>query len=235
MKDNEIRTCFISPHSDDIVMSSFQIIRKKILSKHQTLLTIFGVSEYVDISKREIYKTKDDVTMTRLKEDKRFAKEVGINFDYFKIPDCLLRHRRVFFNETQLNIDKKLFDDLVRRLTKYIIKSKLNQVVVHYPSGNKRHFDHRLIVKVAQKIPNIELLYVDDIPYSRISSDAGLELYKSIKLCADDLKSKHNAMDLYSSQMCSLFHNQVDKITRLNNMTERIFKNEKGDDCHPNV
>lgn len=227
MNKNEIQavgTCFLSPHSDDIVMSSFAVLHSKLLPEPYTLLTIFSDSNYVEPTKANKYKLSD-ITNIRITEDKEFAALMSMKYSYFSKKDCLKRLNKVIFKPNSI-YDKALFNELYNNIVCFLFSNQILNIVVHKPNGEKQHIDHQMIWSIANEIynkyQNFSLYYVDDIPYSII--DEKSELFEIIYLSDTILKKKHNAMDIYSSQMCSHYHEQVDCYLKNNNGHERLFK-----------
>jgi len=219
-------TCFISAHSDDICMSCFGIINSGIFIKPYYLLTVFGVSEYAEVTKRSNY-CETDFTNIRLSEDEVFAKELGMHFDFFKIPDCLKRYEKVIFNK-DAELDWVLIRELKHKLKRFIISKGIKNLIVHYPWGDVQHLDHRITLHITSlnaKELSVNIYYVDDFPYSNIVDVNKLKQHK-VKINNLLRYQKHQVMNIYESQMCELFHNMVDILCAKNQMFERAFYKE---------
>jgi len=223
-------TIFIQPHSDDMVMSSYFLIKTEVFPQPYYLLTIFGQSNWVDPIKRKLpmyrmIKDKTSITQLRKREDSEFASLCGFKLLFFNLEDCLLRNGRVFYHP-----DKKLDENLIKKTREIIVNSvkklKANNVVLPFPCGKKQHYDHRIIKEAAMGLP-LKLCtkyFVDDFPYSRINRSQKYNLFLFKKVKVKDLKEKLCAMKIYDSQMCSFYKNQIIKLTKQNKGYERVFK-----------
>lgn len=220
-------TLFIQPHSDDMVMSSYFLIKAGILPRPYYLLTVFSQSNWVDPPKSSRLRpgrSKTVITNLRKDEDKRFANLLHLIPLFFNFEDCLLRNGKVFYQS-----NKKLGADLIKQVATsihYVIKGhKLQNVVVPFSSGTKQHYDHRLVCEAVKLVSLVScnLYFVDDIPYGRITNanKHNLQLFAKSKISS--IHEKFNVMKLYDSQMCNLFFNQVQKIAKQNRGYERIF------------
>ena len=222
-------TIFIQPHSDDIVMSSYSLIKAEVLPRPYYLLTVFGQSNWIDPIKRggrHYTQNKNQVTITRLRktEDRRFAKSFSLTLLFFNLEDCLLRNGEVFYQP-----NKKLDADLVKKVSAIINisikKYKAQNVVTSFPSGVEQHYDHRIVREAVKSLPATlcNRFFVDDIPYSRITNQSKYNLSLFARSKIDDINAKFRAMKVYDSQICRLFLNQVQKIAKQNQGYERIF------------
>ncbi|MCB0537136.1 MAG: hypothetical protein KDE33_06365 [Bacteroidetes bacterium] len=215
-------TCFLSPHSDDISMSALYVILEKVLPEPYYLFTIFSSSEYVDISKVTEY-LKDKITDTRLNEDRMFSKALDMTFLHLKEPDCLKRLGFVIYDSKQ-NISSSYVERLSNFVALKIKSYEISNIVVPYPFGEKQHYDHRITRCVAEKLSNnleINLYYLDDIPYSVIDFCDNLEICYKKELNYSDIVHKIQFMDIYKSQMCDYFYERVKIFNK-----ERILKNK---------
>jgi hypothetical protein len=222
-------TIFIQPHSDDMVMSSYFLMRKEILPQPYYLLTVFGQSNWIDpIKKRgRRYTQKIDgveVTHLRKNEDEKFAESLGLTLLFSDLKDCLLRNREVYFQP-----NKKLETKLVKQVRTIIHDSikryKVENMVAPFPSGRKQHYDHRIVREAVKSLPGTLCgrFFVDDIPYSRITNPNKFRLHLFAQTKVDGINEKFCSMKVYDSQMCKLFFDQVEKITKQNQRHERLF------------
>jgi len=170
MKNNILHTTpkgtiFIQPHSDDMVMSSYFLMKKEILPRPYYLLTVFGQSNWIDpIKKRSrLYAQKIDgteVTRLRKTEDEKFAKSLNLILLFFNLGDCLLRNKKVYY---QMN--KKLDMDLVKEVKAVIYASikkyKAENIVVPFPFG-RRQTDTAFFKKI-EKQWRVELLKMTSV------------------------------------------------------------------------
>lgn len=218
-------TIFIQPHSDDMVMSSYFLIKAEILPRPYYLLTMFGQSSWIDPIKRKKYKKFDvpEVTSIRRIEDERLAKLFGLKLLFWGLADCLLREGRVYYSQDS-KLDLKLLREARMMLTKLLKERKIRNIVAPFPAGRRQHYDHRLVCEVVKSLSvNLyNIFFADDIPYSRISqpNKCGLHLHSKT---SGDLKDKFKAMKIYDSQMSQLFFKQVRKLSRQNHGHERLF------------
>lgn len=222
-------TIFIQPHSDDMVMSSCFLMKEEVLPRPYYLLTVFGQSNWIDpIKKRgpKYVQKIDEATITRLrkKEDEKFAKSLGLTLLFFDLKDCLLRSREVYYQP-----NKKLETKLVKKV-RIIIRDSINRykaenIVAPFPFGRKQHYDHQIVCEAVKLLSatSCNQFFVDDIPYSRITNYNKFSLHLFVQTKVDDINEKFRSMEVYDSQMCKLFFDQVEKITKQNQKHERLF------------
>ena len=217
-------TCFLSPHSDDISMSGFFVIKEEILPRPYYLFTVFGESEYVDRHYKN-HPIKSEITSIRLEEDLRFAKMVDLEFIFLKEPDCWKRFNRII-QESSISLDFALIERIFSLVFSQLSKLNIKNIVVPYPFGRKQHYDHRITFEVAQKLSieaNLNLYYLDDLPYSIAKMGANLiDIIYSKKMNTEDLQAKYAIMNIYKSQMCEYFYKSIK-----NAGGERLFKIKK--------
>lgn len=222
-------TIFIQPHSDDMVMSSCFLIKKEVLPRPYYLLTVFGQSNWIDPIKkrgRRYIQKIDGTTITRLRknEDEKFVKSLGLTLLFFDLKDCLLRNGEVYYQP-----NKKLEIKLVKKVKTIIHDSikeyKVENIVVPFPSGRKQHYDHRIVREAVKLLPATlcSQFFVDDVPYSRIMKHNKFSLHIFAQIKVDGVNEKFRSMKVYDSQMCKLFFDQVEKITKQNQKHERLF------------
>lgn len=220
-------TFFIQPHSDDMVMSSYFLMKAETLPRPYYLLTIFTKSNWMDpLKRKKFHFVKNQVAITNLrkKEDKKFAKLLHLIPLFLNFEDCLLRNGKVFYQP-----NKKLETDLVEQVAtsirSLIKKYKPRNIVVPFPSGVKQHYDHRIICEATRLAASAlcNPYFVDDMPYGRITdtNKHNLKLFAKSKISS--MREKFRVMKIYESQMCNPFFNQVQKITKQNRGYERIF------------
>ena len=191
------------------------------------LLTVFTKSNWMDPLKRKKFRSvKNQVAITNLRknEDRRFAKSLHLIPLFLKFEDCLLRDGEVFYQP-----NKKLEADLVEQVAisiRFLIKKyKPRNIVVPFPSGVKQHYDHRIVFEAARLVASVlcNPYFVDDMPYGRITNPNKHNLKLFTKSKISSMREKFRIMEIYESQMCDLFFNQVRKITEQNQGCERIF------------
>lgn len=220
-------TIFVQPHSDDAVMSSYFLIKAEILPRPYFLLTVFGQSNWLDpIQNKKNYTQINGVTeITRLRkmEDKKFAKPFNLKLIFLNLEDCLLRNGKVFYNPKK-ELDRSLLGVVSKTLSSLLEKYKAKNIVAPFPSGKRQHYDHRIVCEAIKSLLDNTYgrFFVDDIPYSRIANfnRYHLRLFASQK---GNLNDKFRAMDIYHSQMCTLFFDQTRKIFKQNQGYERLF------------
>ncbi len=218
-------TIFIQPHSDDMVMSSYFLIKAEILPRPYYLLTMFGQSSWIDPIKRKKYKKFDvpEVTSIRRIEDERLAKLFGLELLFCDLADCLLREGRVYYRQDS-KLDLRLLREVRMMLIKLLKERKIRNIVAPFPAGRWQHYDHRLVCEAVKflSVNSYNIFFADDIPYSRISqpNKHGLHLFSKT---GGDPKDKFKAMKIYDSQMCQLFFKQARKLSRQNHGHERLF------------
>ncbi len=223
-------TLFVQPHSDDMVMSSYFLIKTQILPRPYYLLTIFSKSSWLDPIRRKRFclaNSERSVTRLRIAEDEEFARLFQLTPYFFGFKDCLLRNGKTYFRP-QTGIERNLINKVSNSITAFIKKHNIQNIVIHFQSGTRRHQDHYIVHQAVEliKLP-IRVYFVDDIPYSRVLNlkKHNLKIFKRVKI--KNIQEKFRAMGLYKSQMCDLFFNRVQKITEQNQGYERIFTLKK--------
>lgn len=221
-------TIFIQSHSDDIVMSSYFLIKAEILPKPYFLLTVFGRSNWLDPIKRKgnnyaQINSIAEITCLRKKEDEKFAKSLNLKLLFLNLEDCLLRNGKVFYDRKK-TLDRNLIKIVNKTLFLLLRKYKVKNIVVPFPSGKQQHYDHRIVCEAIKSMPvNLyNRFFVDDIPYSRIANPHKYNLNLIAKQ-RGDINDKFKAMSIYDSQMCRLFFSQTRKIFKQNHGYERLF------------
>ena len=77
-----------------------------------------------------------------------------------------------------------------------------------------------MVCAIAEKIVtalNVDLYFLDDIPYSIKSLETANVVYEK-NLTKKEVKYKHKIMSTYNSQMCDFFYNVTKYLNR-----ERLF------------
>lgn len=221
-------TIFIQPHSDDIVMSSYFLIKSRLLPQPYYLLTVFGRSNWVDPKKRNTYEpiNASRVTSIRRAEDEGFAQSLGLKLIFLDQPDCLLRENEVSYDPDRI-LDSSLLQKMKVTIGKILADIKIENIVTPRPSGGRQHYDHRITYSAIKLLSSTyNIFIVDDAPYSRITNPKENDLQIERKTDGR-LVNKFEAMSFYDSQMCKLFFDQVMEITRKNNGYERLFTSAK--------
>lgn len=216
----------MQPHSDDIVMSSYFLIKAEVLPRPYHLLTVFSKSNWLDpVRRKKLYldDTKTAITRLRRGEDRQFAKSLRLTPHFFDFKDCLLRNGRTYLHPHD-RLEKNLVDEISKSIATFIEMHRVQNVVIHFPSGPRQHLDHRIAYRASKdiKLP-IQLYFVDDFLYSRVSSlkSRNLRVFKRVRI--KNIREKFRAMKLYDSQMCDSFFNEVQKITSQNKGFERLL------------
>lgn len=225
-------TLFIQPHSDDMVMSSYFIIKSGVLPKPYYIVTVFSKSNWtvpVNRKRLKLPQTVRGVTRIRSNEDKTFAKKIGARCVFLGFADCLLRTGKIF-SKPDVTLDVKLVNDVSHAISNIIQESHIQVMVAHYPCGPKQHFDHRIVQRALMSMNTpTKLYFVDDIPYSRVNVMHNLKISEIIKI--DGIRKKFKSMNIYKSQMCPSFFERVKKISDRNGWFERLLEfspSEKG-------
>lgn len=220
-------TLFVQPHSDDAALSSYFIIRSGILPKPYTLATVFSKSNWINPEQRSSFPPglqTEKITEIRIAEDRRFAKLLGIENDFFGFLDCPLRHGKVIL-APDAPLEENLISQTAETIEKSSKKHKSKNIVIHFPEGERKHCDHRIVYEAALRIKDrFKIYFVDDIPYSRVISPEknNLRIFKEIPII--NLAEKLEAMEIYKSQISDIPHRaQVKKLSSENKSFERIF------------
>lgn len=222
-------TLFIQPHSDDIAMSSYYILKARVLPMPYYLLTVFSKSTWIDPIRRvQLFRDiirDSEVTRIRTEEDKRFSKLLGLRFLSFDHEDCLLRTGTTILSPKK-PIDLQYVSTVACKIANVIKYHSIRNILTHFPSGRQQHIDHRLVFHAAcsvkEQLP-INLYLVDDFPYSRVKDPKRNGLRVLDEIVATNLEEKFAAMNIYTSQMCDLFFLQVAKLTDQNRGSERLL------------
>lgn len=213
-------TLFLSPHSDDMAMSAYHILKKGLLPKPYYIATVFSYSNY---SKFKDVNDPDKMTFIRIKEDVGFCNIVGAKLYTLNIPDCEMRHGDAIFDSNwPLEKENDIIRNIQTQLNNIVKKTGCKVLASPWPCGNYQHLDHRLVYySVANFALNtkLKLVLLDDQPYSRRPMKTiELEPYARVEyrpfllvLDPEEISLKHIAMSIYKSQMCNFYHKAIDK------------------------
>ena len=218
INQSQLRTCFLSPHSDDTFLEAYYIIKECVLPGPYLLCTVFSESNYVDITKKKLY-VGTDISKIRKDEDLLFANEFNMQYMTLNEPDCLLRYGTVYFDEHPL--ENILLDKLYNQLSTCIEEHKIEYIIAPFPFGNKRHYDHRVLCEVAKRLEQnegITLWWTDDSPYSQTPSDMIKRIIWRKTLTQEEIQYKSSQLDeTYPSQTCDYYKVAIKKYD------ERLF------------
>jgi LmbE family N-acetylglucosaminyl deacetylase len=161
------------------------------------------------------------VSRIRLLEDLSFSKRIGVKFSCLNLPCSMLRNSRVIMSsDWPLTYEQKTLDRLSLMLKRVISMTKAEAILAPWPYGSRQHIDHRLVQEAAGRVAGetgVELLYVDDQPYSRrplkTMVDGRGRRYSPVvvNLDASEMERKYRAMKLYGSQMTQGYMEAVRK------------------------
>jgi hypothetical protein len=222
-------TLFVQPHSDDLAMSSYFLMKSEIFPKPHYLLTAFSKSNWIDPIKRKKYpeeriKSEKEITRLRVNEDKKFCESTSLIPLFSGLEDCLLRNGKVFYDPKK-RLEPELVAGVKAVINLSIKRYGMKNVVAPFPSGAVQHYDHRILREavVLSLLGRSAKFFVDDLPYSRIANPdkQGLRLFARSRII--DIGEKMRAMEIYESQMCESFFKEVRKTARKNGGYERTF------------
>jgi len=208
-------TLLISPHSDDICMSSAHIINSGFLPEHLHLVTVFSLSYHLAGSTQQPGNFM--VPRIRMEEDITFCQAIGAAYHALGFYDGCLWNR-------SLKLKQRLINKLERHLLRLIQKLNCLAVICPYPNYNndsQPHPHHEIVFKattqaVARAAKTL-LLFVDDQPYSRVSLDEKVVFNNTdytpqvVNFSRMELDSKMDMMKIYKSQMKDAYFDAVRK------------------------
>lgn len=204
------KVCFLSPHSDDTFLELYFTIANRVLPGEYFLCTVFSESNYVDISQKDLF-LEDTITNIRVAEDLAMARKLGMKYFTINEPDCLMRYGLVFFDDCLL--DEELIVKISERICILVKEQGIDYIIAPYPWGNKQHYDHRVLCKVAKRVAEIEkvnLLWTNDIPYSSIPKEIIKKCIWSKILTDSDVLEKVSKLDyFYPSQTCEYYKDAI--------------------------
>jgi len=203
-------TLLVSPHSDDIAIAAGHLVVSNYMPKPLHLITIFSISNWVEPS--WVINVNDRaITQIRLKEDQEFCTLIDAKFHTGNLEDCAMRYGTALF-EPEIPIDLEIVTTIQNKLEAVIREERIKVIVVQFPHGSQQHLDHRMVCSATSFVSlqhNLELIFIDDLPYSRIPisttvchPNGNSMIPNIVKLSDKDLMQKHEKMRIYASQMC---------------------------------
>lgn len=195
-------TLLISPHSDDICMSSTHIINRGLLPEPLHLATVFSLSFHLAESTTRIKRAS--IPKIRKEEDCRFCHEIDAAYHELGFYDSHDTNVNTFYNA-------RLDSGLERQLLQLLRRIQPTVVVCPMPGRLRAHTHHEAVFKVItaviSKKEDTTLYLVDDQPYSRIPLDEEIVcngtnyIPRVIELSEVDLRRKIEMLKIYKSQM----------------------------------
>jgi len=219
-------TCFLSPHSDDIVLSCSFHIQYEVFERPYFLVTVFSQSTYIDRSFEIADGSSSNVTKIRLGEDSRYAAKYNMNFNYLIYKDALLRTGFVCY-DPEYPLDQNLINSITKKLLNYVQSNKVENIIVQQPNGTKQHIYHRITYAAARQLcselPAIKLYTVDDFPYSFLENEKS-KISTGHRISELSISELLSDLKIYKSQYCQYFENQVRLLSKKINYELRYFK-----------
>ena len=227
-------TLFLSPHSDDIAISSTYAILSKVFPQPLHLVTVFSLSSWVSPSYANNLEKKV-ISKIRVMEDRKFCSALNITYHELPFEDCLLRHGDVIYDLSYTD-NACLLKSVCNYIYSIILSTNINLICVPHPHGHLKHVDHVILHNVATLIAtkhNISTIYLDDLPYSRLhvsyfDSSSPSFRYRRFELCLDEsaLDKKSQLVSIYKSQLTPFILDSLRMIAQgdsNNNITESIW------------
>lgn len=213
-------TLWVSPHSDDMAMAAAHLLGLNVLPRPYHLATVFSDTDWVEPEWKGRFPTLELVTQARLAEDAEFCARVGASLRALHFPDC-----SQFFLSPVMDPDFPLDDGLSTQVAQALLdilhQTGCQWMAAPYPWGPRQHWDHRLAYAAALRLAaehRINLVFVDDLPYSRpplnspLTDGLGRSLMPRIyHLNRDDMQKKHALIDIYTTQNNPRYHNGVEQ------------------------
>ncbi len=220
---NAKKFVFVSPHLDDAVLSSGNLINRLIKSGNKVLIvTVFTQGTkgiYSDIAQKHLsnsgFSDAQKLFFCRKDEDKKAIKYLGASYSHLDFTDGAFRKdergkfiynsKTLFSGKISLS-ESKLVKDIGRKLNKFIN----NDSVVIAPLGVGGHIDHLIARETASNLKN-KVLYWEDFPYNTNPKSVSSFLFKNMnfqKLTQFDSAidgKKIEAIKKYKSQFKALF------------------------------
>jgi LmbE family N-acetylglucosaminyl deacetylase len=119
-----------------------------------------------------------------------------------------------------LTDDQEFSDGLFSTVKKIIVTTRAKVILAPWPYGAIQHIDHRLVHAAAIRVVDdmgLELLYLDDQPYSRRPLETMIDerghRYNPfvVNLNKSQMRNKYRGMNLYESQMIPSYMEAVRK------------------------
>jgi len=152
-------TLYVSAHSDDAAIEMGFSLLAGILPEPLFLVTVFSRSTHTVIQHSLAAR---QVEAVRLREDRRFCRQVGARFIAMRLRDWLPRHRIDAWRRLAVG-------QIVRRLDALVNRHGIRFLVVPFPSGSAHHH-HEVVrdaaLELAARRTGLSVLLTNDLPYS---------------------------------------------------------------------
>jgi len=212
---NKKGSLLVSPHSDDICMSSAHIINRGFLPEPVHLVTVFSLSFHLAGSIPQPCNFM--VPKIRMEEDITFCQAIGASYHALGFYDGCLSQQGLKFSQ-------RLINKLEHRLLRLIQQLDCLAIICPYPNynnGSQPHPHHEVVfwavTQAIAKTTKTLLLLVDDQPYSRVSLTEKVRYqntdYTPYVFDFDrmELNKKMAMMKIYKSQMREAYFEAVRK------------------------
>lgn len=210
---NKKGSLLVSPHSDDISMSSAHIVKRGLLPEPLHLVTVFSSSFHLVDSILPSDKTM--IPKIRMEEDIRFCRVIGATYHALGFCDGYDFHQDSIFRQRLINRLEQCLLKLLQQLDCLVVVCPLPKVI----NAKQPHPHHKAVFQAVTaaitKTTKTFLLFVDDQPYSRISLDEKVTHNNTdyIPLVIDfdsmELSKKIGLMKIYESQMRDIYFDAV--------------------------
>lgn len=158
----------LSPHHDDIALSSGGVVRNLRQNGRQLfLINVFTTSLWAPILGSDA--TKEEISCTRLNEDTLYCQKVGIESINLGFEDSMVRGYDAI-TELSAEVD----NEPIYPLVEYALLNTLNSVkfdLILCPLAIGNHIDHKIVQKAMKTVCGKYLMYYEDLPYSCCFSD----------------------------------------------------------------
>ena len=196
-------TGLISVHADDGAMEAWCLIRQEVFPRPLHLVTVMSRSNHVAQASATRL-PRHSVSAVRRAEDRRFGRACGLfphNLGFSdRAPRSCRRH-------------SALVERICGRLVRIVRRLQCSLLVSPFPHGENVHPHHLAVFRAAELavtvLAGVELVLVDDVPYSRIPFGEKVVLNGTeyvplvLHLSRDDLAAKTRLIRrCYGSQMC---------------------------------
>ena len=194
---------WLSTHADDMCMAAGTILRGRwqLLPGVPRVVTVVSESDHC-ARDAQLGPPACGVRSIRKFEDRQFAALVGLELVELGFQDRYVAE--------PVHLDHALVHKVTARLLALAQERRARWLTCPYPSGPHQHTHHqavRFAAEAVAKETGATLVYVDDLPYSRLPLEHDLRLDGTryvplqLDLTGEDLAWKTAAMWLYRSQM----------------------------------
>ncbi len=235
-------TIYLSPHLDDIALSSGGQVYMQSTGGSSVLIVTVMAGDPPDQAKSDFiealhnrWRLQVDVAAMRRAEDAEACRILGADYLHLGVPDCIYRsHAQT--NEVLYNSNEDIFGSIHPSELELAdaISERLRRLPPHKrlvaPLGVGNHVDHQITRLAAERLNNGELLYYEEYPYVLLPdaleavTDVADDHWQPtiIPLSAAALEAKIKAVAAYESQLSSFFRDQDDMAEAVRQYSQSI-------------